>query len=133
MRRLILAFSLFSSAAFAGTPDYDKCIYSYAAVVDKVVDGDTFDATVDLGFGVSLHERFRLYGADAPELNQPNGKVARTAVAAMILNTPVFLQVCKRDGFRRWLTVVYVQVKGQMVDLVDYMHERGLVKRVMKP
>jgi micrococcal nuclease len=42
-------------------------MYEYAAVVTRVVDGDTVDARVDLGFGISFTERFRLSGINAPE------------------------------------------------------------------
>lgn len=34
----------------------------------KVVDGDTVDVELDLGFGVAFVHRFRLWGCDAPEL-----------------------------------------------------------------
>ena len=34
----------------------------------RVVDGDTVDVDIDLGFGVWMHkERIRLYGIDTPE------------------------------------------------------------------
>ena len=34
----------------------------------KVVDGDTVDAVIDLGFSLALKQRLRLTGIDAPEL-----------------------------------------------------------------
>ena len=33
----------------------------------KVVDGDTIDASIDLGFDISLEKRIRLAGVDTPE------------------------------------------------------------------
>ena len=41
--------------------------FEYNAKVLKVVDGDTVDALVDLGFSVHRKIRVRLYGIDAPE------------------------------------------------------------------
>jgi len=35
--------------------------------IHKVVDGDTFDASIDLGFDISLEKRVRLAGVDTPE------------------------------------------------------------------
>ena len=35
--------------------------------VDRVVDGDTIDVTIDLGFNVWIKERLRLYGLNTPE------------------------------------------------------------------
>ena len=43
-------------------------MYEYGAKILKVVDGDTVDIDIDLGFGVWLRdERVRLYGIDTPE------------------------------------------------------------------
>jgi len=35
--------------------------------IHKVVDGDTIDADIDLGFSISLEKRIRLAGVDTPE------------------------------------------------------------------
>ena len=43
-------------------------MYEYRVEVVKVVDGDTVDVNIDLGFGVWLKkQRIRLFGIDAPE------------------------------------------------------------------
>ena len=42
-------------------------MYEYKAKLDRVVDGDTVDALVDLGFDVWVKKRIRLEGIDAPE------------------------------------------------------------------
>jgi len=43
-------------------------MYEYRVKVRRVVDGDTVDVDIDLGFGVWLqNERVRLYGIDTPE------------------------------------------------------------------
>jgi len=43
-------------------------MYEYRAKVVKVVDGDTVDVDIDLGFGVWLKdERVRIMGIDTPE------------------------------------------------------------------
>lgn len=39
----------------------------YVKKVDKVVDGDTIDVTIDLGFDIQYSSRVRLAGIDAPE------------------------------------------------------------------
>jgi micrococcal nuclease len=41
--------------------------YEYKIEVLRVIDGDTVEARVDLGFHVSAVEKFRLVGIDAPE------------------------------------------------------------------
>jgi micrococcal nuclease len=42
-------------------------MYEYKAKVDRVVDGDTVDFIVDLGFNVNIKIRTRLIGVDTPE------------------------------------------------------------------
>ena len=43
-------------------------MYEYKCKVLRVVDGDTVDVDIDLGFGVWLHrERVRVMGIDTPE------------------------------------------------------------------
>lgn len=46
--------------------DKDPYIYRVKQVL-KVVDGDTIDADIDLGFDISLTKRVRLAGIDTPE------------------------------------------------------------------
>ena len=42
-------------------------MYEYKFKFTRVVDGDTVDGIIDLGFGILLKERIRLYGINAPE------------------------------------------------------------------
>ena len=43
-------------------------MYEYNCKIVKIVDGDTVDVDIDLGFGIWIKkERVRLYGIDAPE------------------------------------------------------------------
>ena len=46
--------------------DKDPYIYRIKSV-GRVVDGDTIDADIDLGFDISLTKRIRLAGIDTPE------------------------------------------------------------------
>ena len=46
--------------------DKDPYIYRIREI-HKVVDGDTIDADIDLGFDISLTKRIRLAGVDTPE------------------------------------------------------------------
>lgn len=43
-------------------------MYEYRATLRRIVDGDTVDVDIDLGFDIILHnQRIRLYGIDTPE------------------------------------------------------------------
>ena len=42
-------------------------MYTYNIKLDRVVDGDTIDANINLGFDITIHKRIRLTGIDTPE------------------------------------------------------------------
>jgi len=44
----------------------DPYIYRIKQIT-RVVDGDTIDASIDLGFDIALEKRIRLAGVDTPE------------------------------------------------------------------
>ena len=53
-------------------------MYEYKAKVLRVVDGDTVDVDIDLGFGIWMHkERVRMMGIDTPE-SRTRDKVEKT-------------------------------------------------------
>ena len=47
-------------------------MYEYSCTVERVVDGDTIDVTLDLGFDILHKCRVRLYGIDTPESRTRN-------------------------------------------------------------
>ena len=52
----------------AMVPPSRKSCYNFRVVsIDKVVDGDTIDVTIDLGFDLYKKERVRIAGIDTPE------------------------------------------------------------------
>ena len=89
-------------------------IYIYKAELIRVVDGDTVDLIVDLGFDTSRRERFRLYGIDAPEMNTEAGKEAKAwlrevlqPLEAIYVQTIQLSTKAKRDKYGRFLAVLY--------------------------
>ena len=57
----------------AMTPPSRKSCYNFRVVkIDKVVDGDTIDVTIDLGFELYKKERVRIAGVDTPEKRTRN-------------------------------------------------------------
>ena len=52
----------------AMTPPSRKSCYNFRVIsIDRVVDGDTIDVTIDLGFDLYKKERVRVAGVDTPE------------------------------------------------------------------
>jgi len=58
-------------------------MYEYRATVIKVVDGDTVDVDIDLGFGIVLSdERVRIMGIDTPESRTRDKEEKKFGLAA---------------------------------------------------
>ena len=57
----------------AMTPPNRKSCYNFRVTkIDKVLDGDTIDVTIDLGFDLYKKERVRIAGVDTPEKRTRN-------------------------------------------------------------
>ena len=57
----------------AMTPPSRKSCYNFRVTsIDKVLDGDTIDVTIDLGFDLFKKERVRIAGVDTPEKRTKN-------------------------------------------------------------
>ena len=57
----------------AMTPPSRKSCYNFRVIkIDKVLDGDTIDVTIDLGFDLYKKERVRIAGVDTPEKRTKN-------------------------------------------------------------
>ena len=80
-------------------------MYEYRATVIKVVDGDTVDVDIDLGFGIVLSdERVRIAGIDTPESRTRNkeekkfGLAAKARVKQLLGKTSVLKTQINKDG-----------------------------------
>ena len=57
----------------AMTPPSRKSCYNFRVIeINRVVDGDTIDVTIDLGFDLTKKERVRIAGVDTPEKRTRN-------------------------------------------------------------
>lgn len=93
--------------------------YLYRGKVTRVVDGDTVDIEVDLGFYLKANIRFRLVGINAPEMNSadPAVRIAAVASTEYLTNllgaqnpTPmsVVLRSTKTEKYGRWLADLWI-------------------------
>ena len=55
-------------------------IQEYSGKVLRVVDGDTLDCIIDLGFDISIRKRCRLHGIDTPELRSKDPSMRGVAI-----------------------------------------------------
>jgi micrococcal nuclease len=91
-------------------------MYEYNAIVDRVVDGDTIDCTIDLGFHTWKKVRVRMEGINTPEsrtrdLEEKELGLAAKARLEEILknnNNKCILHVSGLGKYGRALASVYV-------------------------
>jgi len=108
-------------------------MYEYKALVTRVVDGDTFDLVVDLGFEISFAMRVRLKGIDTPETWRPktdaervHGEAATKFVSLLIENQYVTIRSHKLGIYGRYEADVAL-LDG--TDLATLLKEEGFEKR----
>jgi endonuclease YncB( thermonuclease family) len=118
-------------------------LFTYRAWVHRVLDGDTIEAVVDLGFGITTTQILRLRGIDAPELVSKEGKEAKEALEKMLklqdvggrmadgeTGGPVLIKTVKSDKYDRYLADVFLPgAEGQEVYLNNLLLEKELAVR----
>lgn len=82
-------------------------MFEYSAFVEKVVDGDTIDCRIDLGFKIFTKQRIRLNGIDTPERGHPGFTEASEFVSGLILGKYVQLKTTKISKWGYMLGDVY--------------------------
>lgn len=112
-------------------------MYEYRVkTVKKVVDGDTYDFEVDLGFGISNTQRFRLHGVDTPETFRPScnaeaehGCKATTYVKDIFKYAEEITVVTHKLGiYGRYEADVYVVITGVKKSLSVLLSTHNLLK-----
>ena len=127
-------------------------MYEYEAYCIKVVDGDTYDFRVDLGFGIWNTIRVRLAGYDTPELRskslaeRDHARQAKAFCAQALLgnlgkNPPTVLLRTEKDRtgkYGRYIARVYFLDEDDdeaciVSDLGSLLAFEGLLKRDSYP
>ena len=102
--------------------------YIYVCEIVKVVDGDTIDCAVSLGFDVSVRQRIRLYGLDAPEsrtrdLEQKKyGKASKKFVKEFLDSDDILLKTREKGKYGRYLGDFCVGNKWLCDELIKAHH-----------
>lgn len=101
-------------------------MYEYAARLERVVDADTLDVRVDLGFGVWVNQRIRLLGLNAPEKNTQEGKEAIAYVQAWLNDVGPELTLRtvldRKEKYGRYLGTIVAGTRILNADLITDGH-----------
>jgi micrococcal nuclease len=119
-------------------------MYEYGFKLDRVVDGDTVDGTIDLGFGICVKKRIRLLGINAPEtrlqskiedegkriLEKEAGLRAKDKLAELLFNKPISIKtkLDKTGKFGRVLGTLYTLENEQLLNINDFLLMKGYVR-----
>ena len=91
-------------------------MYRYKATLNRIIDGDTIDVNIDLGFDVKIKQRVRLYGINTPEVRTKDLKEKERGIEATeylkkILPKEFIIQTIlnKRGKYGRVLGILWVK------------------------
>ena len=103
-------------------------MWEYQAEVLRVVDGDTVDVRIDLGFKVHFNVRVRMYGINAPESRTRNkeekirGLAAKERLEQLLEDKQVVIKSHGVGKFGRCLGTLYVNEKNINAQLINEGH-----------
>lgn len=103
-------------------------MYEYQAHCTNVVDGDTIDVVIDLGFSISHTLRVRLAGIDTPERGQAGYQLAKETLRSLVLDQDLTIRTQKdrQEKFGRYLAELVLPATGQLVNQV--LLDQGLAQ-----
>lgn len=130
---IVLLFLSGSLLAVEPSPPVDdpESIYTYKATVVKVVDADTVDLEVDLGFSVSIKERFRFHRINAWETRgaeKEKGLLAKTfAQEKLPEGEEITIKTVKdaKGKYGRYLVEIWLKKTGKWYNLNDELVKLG--------
>lgn len=97
--------------------------YKYKAKLIRIIDGDTIEAELDLGFRISRRDIFRLEGINAPE----HDPVSTEALSALITGKDIIIESHKAEKYGRWLATIWLPgADGGMQSANQLMVQKGM-------
>ena len=109
----------------------EQGFFTYKAFVERVVDGDTLLARIDLGFETRVRQYLRLRGIDAPEISSPEGKKAKAFVERELAAAAyITITSSRSDKYDRYLADVFYGGPDQEIFLNQRLLDKGLAVRM---
>ena len=109
---------------------YPVRTFEFATIVN-VVDGDTCDILLDLGYSVKIKTRFRLASINTPERGQPGWQEATDFLRGFV-GVPVIVQSTKLDKYGRFLAEIFIASPHDPISLNRMILNRGLAVLYME-
>jgi micrococcal nuclease len=88
-------------------------MHEYKATIDRIIDGDTIDLIVDLGFHIKIKIRGRLKGVDTPERGHPEWNHATEVCRGLLQGVQadtgkeyIIIKTTKTGKYGRWIVEI---------------------------
>ncbi|MBL0351129.1 MAG: thermonuclease family protein [Elusimicrobia bacterium] len=106
--------------------------YIYRVTILKVIDGDTFDVNIDLGFKTHIEETVRLAAIDAPRLNEDGGDEAFQFVRDQMAKAKtIVVRTGKEDRHGRYVMHVFYSLEDDADKEQVFQHGRWLNQEML--
>ena len=104
-----------------------KDLFTYQAVIERVIDADTLKVRIDLGFDLEHRETLRLRDIDAPEVGTKAGDAAKAFVQSLLKEADsIILHTTRSDKYNRYLADVFI---GEDTFLNNLLLEKEFASR----
>ena len=108
-------------------------MFEYRVTITRVVDGDTVDADIDLGFDIIYRDRIRLMGIDTPESRTSNkqekilGKASKEKLKELCATNKgnIVLRTSKQGKGKFGRILGYLFTEGSQVTYNDILVAEG--------
>ena len=102
-------------------------MYHYKAKLVRVIDGDTIELDIDLGFSITIRQTVRLSDINTPELRSKdpvekiNAQRAKSRLSELLNSNPIMIKTEKdsREKFGRILGEIFIgdtSINQQMIN-----------------
>ena len=105
--------------------------YTYRATVVKIVDGDTIDVDLDVGFNTTMRKRLRFLGIDTYEVRgveKEQGLVAKARLTEMLNQADqIYVQTVMdaKGKYGRVLAYVWTETDGALMNVNEQLLVEG--------
>ena len=107
-------------------------LQKYKGKILRVIDGDTIEAAIFLGFNISIKKRIRIVGIDAPETRsrlesvRKAGEAAKKRLEELFVTKDLIIESKGVDKYGRCLAVVYTDAGN----VGEILLNEGYVKKM---
>jgi endonuclease YncB( thermonuclease family) len=108
--------------------------YNYGVKIDRIVDGDTIDVMIDLGFNTHIKRRIRMYGINAPESRtrdleeKARGLASKERLTEIVDNDDIIMKSHGKGKYGRVLGELFIKKENEYISVNETLVKEGFAK-----